>query len=166
MAHCPLALSGHLSSDLELHCVRCVALAQREAGVQVCLQELGLLDGGEELFTVQTARVQDVRSLRGTYTCNTCRHAPHAMAGDGLKEEMTDRGVDSLLVGLARGAQLLLGTTRLEERISALRRLLRSLHGLGPRVGGISCHSQHPRAGTGVACAELGGDARKGTTEG
>jgi hypothetical protein len=33
-------------------------------------------------------------------------------------------------------------------------------------VGGISCHSQHPRAGTGVACAELGGDARKGTTEG
>ena len=35
---------------LELHVVRCVTLAQREAGVQVGLEELGLLHRRHDLF--------------------------------------------------------------------------------------------------------------------
>ena len=51
---------------LELHCVRCVALAQREAGVEVCLQELSLLDGGEELSQHDRERVGRERGKQHT----------------------------------------------------------------------------------------------------
>lgn len=53
-AHCPPLCSISFllpcQSFLELHVVRCVTLAQGEAGVQVGLHELGLLHRGQDLF--------------------------------------------------------------------------------------------------------------------